>query len=93
MHEILNQILPFIADVVPNEFFRSGLAYIGAGIAVTTGFGTGIGQGIAAGKAVEAVARQPEAMGKITSTMLIGQAVAETTGIYGLIIAFILTTK
>ncbi|MCF7930249.1 MAG: ATP synthase F0 subunit C [Acholeplasmataceae bacterium] len=93
MHEILNQILPFIADVVPNEFFRSGLAYIGAGIAVTTGFGTGIGQGIAAGKAVEAVARQPEALGKITSTMLIGQAVAETTGIYGLIIAFILTTK
>ncbi|MFH0767505.1 MAG: ATP synthase F0 subunit C [Bacillota bacterium] len=93
MHEILNQILPFIADVVPNEFFRSGLAYIGAGIAVTTGFGTGIGQGIAAGKAVEAVARQPEALGKITSTMLIGQAVAETTGLYGLIIAFILTTK
>ncbi|PKK92840.1 MAG: ATP synthase F0 subunit C [Tenericutes bacterium HGW-Tenericutes-6] len=93
MHEILRSILPLIQDVVTNEFFSSGLAYIGAGIAVTTGFGTGIGQGIAAGKAVEAVARQPEAIGKITSTMLIGQAVAETTGLYGLIIAFILTTK
>ncbi|AUD63982.1 ATP synthase F0 subunit C [Tenericutes bacterium MO-XQ] len=80
-------------EVVANEFFRSGMAYIGAGIAVTTGFGTGIGQGIAAAKAVEAVGRQPEAAGKITSTMLIGQAVAETTGLYGLIIAFILTGK
>ncbi|HCB66416.1 MAG TPA: ATP F0F1 synthase subunit C, partial [Acholeplasmataceae bacterium] len=39
------------------------------------------------------VGRQPEAAGKITSTMLIGQAVAETTGLYGLIIAFILISK
>jgi F-type H+-transporting ATPase subunit c len=93
MLHILNQVLPFIAEVVPNEFFRSGLAYIGAGIAVFTGFGTAIGQGIAAAKAVEAVSRQPEASSKITVTMLIGQAVAETTGIYGLIIAFILTSK
>jgi F-type H+-transporting ATPase subunit c len=55
--------------------------------------GTAIGQGLAASKAVEAVSRQPEASGKITTTMLIGQAVAETTGLYGLIIAFILTGK
>ncbi len=75
------------------SFSEAVWSYIGAGIAVTTGFGTGIGQGIAAAKAVEAVGRQPEAAGKITSTMLIGQAVAETTGLYGLIIAFILTGK
>jgi F-type H+-transporting ATPase subunit c len=93
MFDLLNVFLPNILEVVPNEFFRSGMAYIGAGIAVLTGFGTAIGQGIAASKAVEAVGRQPEAAGKITSTMLIGQAVAETTGLYGLIIAFILTGK
>jgi len=93
MFDLLNVVLPNILEVVPNEFFSSGMAYIGAGIAVFTGLGTAIGQGIAASKAVEAVGRQPEAAGKITSTMLIGQAVAETTGLYGLIIAFILTGK
>jgi len=91
MLTLINQILP-VLDVVPNGF-AAGLAYLGAGIAVFTGVGTGIGQGIAASKAVEAVGRQPEASGKITTTMIIGQAVAETTGLYGLIIAFILINK
>ena len=93
MFDLFNVFLPNIMEVVANEFFRSGMAYIGAGIAVFTGFGTAIGQGIAASKAVEAVGRQPEASGKITSTMIIGQAVAETSALYGLIIAFILTGK
>ena len=48
------------------------------------------GQGFAAGKAAEAVGRQPEAKGDITSTMLFGCAVAESTGIYGLVIALLL---
>ncbi len=65
-------------------------AGLGAGLAVFTGFGTGIGQGGAAGKAVEAVGRQPEAVNQIRSTMIMGQAVAETTGIYGLIVALLL---
>jgi len=73
-----------------NEFFAQGMAFLGAGIAVLTGFGPGIGQGFAAGKAVEALGRQPEAEGKIRALMLTGQAVAETTGLYGLIIAVIL---
>ncbi|MFA6692317.1 MAG: ATP synthase F0 subunit C [Acholeplasmataceae bacterium] len=93
MFTFLTNALPLVAEVVANEYFSQGLAYIGAGIAVFTGFGTAIGQGLAASKAVEAVGRQPEASGKITATMLIGQAVSETTGIYGLIIAFILTAK
>ena len=63
---------------------------IGAGLAVITGIGAGIGQGFAAGKAAEAVGNQPEAKGDITSTMLLGCAVAESTGIYGLVIAIIL---
>lgn len=88
---LLDYLPPVLVEA--NEWFARGLGYVGAGLAVTTGFGTGIGQGIAAGKAAEAVGRQPEAQGKITVTMLIGQAVAETTGIYGLIIAFILSSK
>ena len=63
---------------------------IGAGLAVITGIGAGIGQGFAAGKAAEAVGNQPEAKGDITQTMLLGVAVAESTGIYGLVIAIIL---
>ncbi len=63
---------------------------IGAGLAVIAGIGPGIGQGYAAGKGAEAVGRQPEARADIISTMLLGQAVAETTGIYGLIVALIL---
>lgn len=64
---------------------------IGAGLAVgIAAIGPGIGEGFAAGKAVEAVGRQPEAQSKITTTMLMGQAVSETTGIYGLVIALLL---
>ena len=59
---------------------------IGAGIAVCSG----IGQGYAAGKGAEAVGNQPEAKGDIISTMLLGAAVAESTGIYGLVISIIL---
>lgn len=73
-----------------NQFFVDGMALLGAGIAMIAGLGPGIGQGFAAGKAVEAVGRQPEAQGKITSTMLIGQAMAETTGLYALLIAIVL---
>ena len=60
---------------------------IGAGIAVCSGIGSGIGQGYAAGKGAEAVGNQPEAKGDIISTMLLGAAVAESTGIYGLVIS------
>ena len=63
---------------------------IGAGCGMIAGIGPGIGQGYAAGKAVEAVARQPEAKSDIISTMILGQAVSESTGIYSLVIALIL---
>ncbi len=67
-----------------------GASAVGAGIAMIAGIGPGVGQGYAAGKAVEAVARQPEAKGNIISTMVLGQAIAESTGIYSLVIALIL---
>ena len=63
---------------------------IGAGLAVIAGIGPGIGQGIAAGYAASAVGRNPGAKSDITSTMLLGQAVAETTGLYGLLVAMLL---
>ncbi|MGE5586929.1 MAG: ATP synthase F0 subunit C [Clostridia bacterium] len=63
---------------------------IGAGLAMIAGIGPGVGQGFAAGKGAEAVGRQPEAQGEIIRTMLLGSAIAETTGIYALVIALIL---
>lgn len=63
---------------------------VGAGIAMIAGVGPGIGQGYAAGKGAEAVGRQPEAQADIIRTMLLGAAVAESTGIYGLVVALIL---
>ena len=65
------------------------LIAIGAGIAVLTGVGAGIGIGIATSKAVEAIARQPEAEGKISKTLLLGCALAEATAIYGFVIALL----
>lgn len=58
---------------------------IGAGIAVLAGLGAGIGIGIATGKAVEGIARQPEAAGDIRTTLLLGCALAEATAVYGLV--------
>lgn len=63
---------------------------IGAGLALIAGIDPGIGQGIAAGYGASAVGRNPGARGEIMSTMLLGQAVAETTGLYGLVVALIL---
>lgn len=76
-----------------NLITDSGVAYLGAGLAILASGLAGIGQGLAAMKAVEAIGRQPEASGKIMGTMVLGQAIVETSGIYALIIAFILTTK
>ena len=66
------------------------LSVIGAGIAVLTGIGAGVGIGIATGKATEAIARQPEASGKIQSALILGAGLAEATAIYGFVIALVL---
>lgn len=71
--------------------FVRGMALLGAGIAMGLGaIGPGVGEGYAAGKACEAVGRRPEEAGLVTRTMLVGQAVAESTGIYSLVIALLL---
>ena len=66
------------------------LMAIGAAVAVLTGIVDGVAIGIATGKATEAVARQPEADGKITKLLLLGCALAEATAIYGFVIALLI---
>ncbi len=63
---------------------------IGAGCALIAGIGPGIGEGNAVAKALEAIGRQPECKGDVTSTMLLGCAIAETTGIYGFVTGLLL---
>ena len=63
---------------------------IGAGLALIAGIGPGIGEGRAVAAACEAIGRQPECKGEVTSTMLLGCAVAETTGIYGFVTGLLL---
>ncbi len=65
--------------------------YLAAGLAVGLGaIGPGIGQGLAASKALEAIGRNPEASGKITPLMFVGMAIAESTAIYALVISLLI---
>ena len=73
------------------EAIITAAKFIGAGICMGFGaIGPGIGEGYAAGKACEGISRRPEHATLLTRTMLIGQAVSESTGIYSLVIAFII---
>ena len=63
---------------------------IGSGLSMIAGVGPGIGEGNAAAAACEAVGRQPESRGDVTSTLILGCALAETTGIYGLVVGLLL---
>ena len=67
-----------------------GCCALGAGCAMIAGIGPGIGEGNAVAKACEAIGRQPESKGDVTTTMLMGCAIAETTGLYALVVAILL---
>ena len=67
-----------------------GCCALGAGVAMIAGIGPGIGEGNAVAKACEAIGRQPECKSDVTSTLLMGCAIAETTGLYALVIAILL---
>ena len=58
-------------------------------VAIAT-IGPGLGQGIAASKAMEAIARQPEASGDIRTSLILALACMEALTIYGLLIAFMI---
>ncbi len=67
-----------------------GIIAIAAAVAALTGIGAGVGISMATCKAVDAIARQPEADGKITKALLLGCALAEATAIYGFIIGIMI---
>ena len=71
-----------------------GLVALGAALAIgLAAIGQGIGQGIAASKALEGMARQPEAAGILRTNMILAFAFMESLSIYGLVIAFLLFAK
>ena len=64
---------------------------IGAGLCMGIGaIGPGVGEGTAVGKALEGMARQPEAGGELRTNMILGCAITETTGIYSLVVALLI---
>ncbi|HIV00495.1 MAG TPA: ATP synthase F0 subunit C [Candidatus Stercoripulliclostridium merdipullorum] len=74
-------------------FLASDLAALGAALAIgLTGLGAALAMGFSISKAMEGIARQPEADNKIRSTLILGLAFCETLAIYGLLVAILLLT-
>lgn len=87
---MLQQANSVVAQISGADIANLG-KYIGAGIAMGFGaMGPGIGEGLAAAHTVDAMARQPEMEGALLRTMVLGQAITESTGIYSLVIAIVL---
>lgn len=71
-----------------------GLVAIAAALSIgISTLGAGIGQGLAASKALDSMARQPELQGSLRTTMILAMGLMEALAIYGLLIAFILIGK
>ena len=86
-------MLLFLAEAMTPEaaeFIMRGMAALACALAVFTGFSQGIGEGMVASKAVEAIGRNPDATPQIKSNMIMGIALSETTGIYGFAIAILI---
>ena len=74
-----------------NAYFLKAACAIGAGLCMGIGaIGPAIGEGNAVGKALEGMARQPEAAGTLRTNMIVGCAITETTGIYALLISILI---
>lgn len=76
--------------MIDGNSFKLGMMAVGAGVSALAGIGAGVSTGNATGKAVEAISRQPEASGKVMSTLVVGNAFAEATAIYGLLVSLLL---
>lgn len=85
MQILISALMPIVSFLG-----AEGMAAIGAGIAAFACVGAAIGMGMSTSKAVESMARQPEATKQIRSSLFIGLAFCETTAIYGLLIAIML---
>ena len=88
---LLVSLLLMYAPEGPGSGFVRGTAFVAAGLCMGLGgIGPGIGAGLTAGAATEAAARHPENTGLILRTMVAGQAVAQSTAIYSLVVALLL---
>lgn len=77
--------------MVFNEYFLKAMCALAAAICMGVGsIGPALGEGNAVSKALEGIARQPEAAGDLRSSMILGCAITETTGIYSLLISFLI---
>ena len=91
INSVTAQVPAEAAEAISGTDLVKAGALLGAGICMGFGaIGPGIGEGFAAGKACEAIGRAPENAGLLTRTMLIGQAVSESTGIYSLVVALLM---
>jgi F0F1-type ATP synthase membrane subunit c/vacuolar-type H+-ATPase subunit K len=81
-------------DFSNSPLFPTWAALIGAGMSTgLAAIGSGYGGGLAAGVSCDGIARNPESVANVTTTMLVGQAVAQTPSIFGLLVSFILLFK
>ncbi len=83
MH-LLTVLLQAVTDLVPLAKMGAGL---GAGIAA---IGAGIGIGQIGRGAVEAIARQPEAVGDIRSNMIVSAALIEGVAFFAIVVCLII---
>jgi F-type H+-transporting ATPase subunit c len=91
LNSVIGQVPEQAVQAISGADIRMAGAFIGAGICMGFGaIGPGVGEGYTAGRACEAVGRSPENAGLLTRTMLIGQAVAESTGIYSLVVSLLM---
>jgi len=77
-------------DGITNEGFVAGMSVLAAAIAMLPAALTGFAQATAVGRASEAIGKQPEAKSQVQGTMIVGLALAETSGIYGLLVAIMI---
>ena len=74
-----------------NAYFVKAMAALAAGLCMGIGaIGPALGEGNAVGKALEGMARQPETADDLRTNMILGCAITETTGIYALLISFLI---
>ena len=79
-----------VAGSIDGVTFYKALSHVGAGIAAVGVFGPGIGIGVAASKALEGMARQPEMAGKLLFNGIVFAALMEALGLFAFAIAILL---
>jgi len=89
-HQLIAQAATAAVGGIDSATFIKGLSHVGAGIAAVGVFGPGIGIGIAASKALEGMARQPEMAGTLLQNGIVFAALMEALGLFAFVIAILL---